>query len=124
MPIDYVNGPDFFLTCPYGDDSPEEIFEQVKKILDENRENIKKKPWVVNFIGYKPTLDWAALERLAAFFTEYKIFKLAQYVPNNEYLAEQCRVLDTYLEAAGIPSRTFRNLKDIHNWLNKKGQGP
>ena len=119
MPIDYFNGPNYFWACPYGENTPEELFEQTDKMLNENLEDIRVKPWVVNFVGYKSTLDWDALERLAGFLAEYKIFKLAQYVPNNEYLTEQCRVLDTHLEAAGIPSRTFRTLKDLHHWLNK-----
>ena len=123
MPIDYVNGPNYFLTCPYGEFSPEKLFEQIRKILEENKDDLRLKPFVVNLVGYTPTLDWDALEKLAGYFAEYKIFKLAQYVPNNEYLAEQCRVLDTYLEAEGLPSRTFRTLKDLHHWLSKKRQG-
>jgi hypothetical protein len=119
MPIDYVSGPNYFLTCPYGEDSPEELFEQIKKILDENIEDLRMKPWVANFVRYKPILDWETIESLAEYLAKYKIFKMAQYVPNNEYLVEQCRILDTHLEARGIPSRTFRTLKELHRWLNE-----
>ena len=118
MPIDYVLEPHYFLTCPYGDDSKEELFEQIKKILDENIEALRTKPWISNFVAYESILDWDDLERLADYLAAYKIYKLAQYVPNNEYLTEQCRILDSHLEARGIPSRTFRKLRDLHLWLN------
>ena len=118
MPIDYVMESNYLLTCPYGNDSKEELFKQINKILDENKEALKTKLWISNFVAYESTLDWDELERLADYLAEYKIYKLAQYVPNNEYLTEQCRILDSHLEARGIPSRTFRKLQELHLWLN------
>ena len=119
MPIDYVSGPNYFLTCPYGEFSPAELFEQIRKILEENKDDLRLKPLVVNLVGYTPTLDWDAIGKVADYFAEYKIYKMALYVPNNEYLAEQCRILDTHLESREIPSRTFKTLKKLHQWLNE-----
>ena len=120
MPIDYVDGTHYFLTCPYGDDSKEEIFRQTNQILNENKDALRTKPWVANFVAYEPKFDWKDIERLADYLAEFKIYKLAQYVPNNEYLAEQCRILDTHLKTKGIPSKTFRTLKELHNWLSSE----